>query len=908
MTQNLESNISQTSQVESYANQRQSLRCPRSDTVFGALSQGCSTRKTGMTSMSVVRVVFLLVGVLFGTHTALAQAVNECPVPPDTAPVVDPEVTAQQVVADDTNLGEFTRLVRDRFKSYSQTVTSVTQIAYFGCVLREEEGPWRTSTVYPILVTPFGRIVFHTEDMTLSGRLIDPAVLGTIYSALGVSHQDIADLRSADVNTRNRARRSILMTLAEEKDTAFDATAPIPGVRPGIPGAKGHVAVYVGRAFQIPLLVLGGFDLGSRHVVEEMIDYGDPSVTAADVVDRDTLKQFVIEAGNYFIEAQRDAGDAILGSVAKIAMRDRNGPWRHGSVYIYVLDLRSNIIFFHGADANRFEFRPLIPTVRDAVTGEYILDNVIEAAKSGPEGGFVRYYFDDPTDDTDSADIPKIGYAREFAGTVETFSGAVIPSNYIVGSGFYLTSPAVVALRQNKVVETVLPQVMRTTTASTVDAIAERIQQAMSGSGAPASTVINLGSPTTLSAALRNRSEGSFLSNWLADGSHFLLPLNATHGGDKLLSQFTFWGNFDYRKLTDDNMEVMGYDGTVTSANFGIDRKIGESLVGGVSLTLSRGTTDYTDPELAKGELSTSLTSVNPFVGWRITDNARVWAAAGFGGGQVDFKESTNEQSTDISQSMFAAGLNFSLMSSDQLIGGGTTSLKLNTDTAFTSADIDAGDSIEETSLEASRYRVSLEGLYTRKLASEAVLTPSIEAGWRHDGGDGTTGSGLEIGAGIGYTVGRLMVKLDSQTLVTHSDADDYTDWSFSSMVSYEPSSNGQGLSMSLGSAWGLVNRDIGEDTVGWFKDARARTQREARLTPAPWIHATVRYDFNRPYGLGLWTSYRGTDSDDQFRLLQVGLQFRSGQGLNAGLKIGRQERFNLAPDHSVELRGTIRW
>ncbi|MDE2810675.1 MAG: hypothetical protein OXN90_19855 [Gemmatimonadota bacterium] len=68
------------------------------------------------------------------------------------------------------------------------------------------------------------------------------------------------------------------------------------------------------------------------------------------------------------------------------------------------------------------------------------MTQVIEAAKSSPEGGFVEYYFDDPTDDTDSADIPKVGYAREFTSELDT-GGRVIPVNYIIGSGFYGSAP-----------------------------------------------------------------------------------------------------------------------------------------------------------------------------------------------------------------------------------------------------------------------------------------------------------------------------------------------------------------------------------------------------------------------------------------------------------------------------------
>ena len=95
-------------------------------------------------------------------------------------------------------------------------------------------------------------------------------------------------------------------------------------------------------------------------------------------------------------------------------------------MYLYVLDLTSNVILFHGAFPNRHELRPLVATVRDAVTGKLVLPQVIEAAKSSPEGGFVEYYFDDPADDTDSADIPKVGYARQFTGEGRRPNGAVL--------------------------------------------------------------------------------------------------------------------------------------------------------------------------------------------------------------------------------------------------------------------------------------------------------------------------------------------------------------------------------------------------------------------------------------------------------------------------------------------------
>ena len=39
----------------------------------------------------------------------------------------------------------------------------------------------------------------------------------------------------------------------------------------------------------------------------------------------------------------------------------------------------------------------------------------------------------------------------------------------------------------------------------------------------------------------------------------------------------------------------------------------------------------------------------------------------------------------------------------------------------------------------------------SRKLASGATFTPSLEIGMRHDGGDGETGNGVETGGGLRY-------------------------------------------------------------------------------------------------------------------------------------------------------------
>ena len=394
-----------------------------------------------LTSAYAIPVVGLLVlaGLFANARPILAQ--EACPLPAGVTPLADPPVTAQQVEDGSATLRDFALAARDRYRTPINTLEGAL---YFQCLIRQEGSPWRSGSTYLVQLTPDGRVYEHAKSMALSGRLLNPLIYAEILSALGVSPTDLANLASPDPATAAQALGAVMGTLSQEPDAAFDATTPIPDLRPGIPGASGHATVFLLGDSGIPIVLLTGFDLSESHLIpisDEALDYGNPAITARDVVDRETLKAFVTQAGEWFVQLVETATDPAAISKARIAARDPNGPWRHGSVYLYVLDLTSNIILFHGAFPDRFEWRPLVATVRDEVTGHLVLPEVIEAAKSSPDGGFLEYYFDDPTDDTDSADIPKVGYAREFTTTIGRPDGTAFTLDIIVGSGFYQSSP-----------------------------------------------------------------------------------------------------------------------------------------------------------------------------------------------------------------------------------------------------------------------------------------------------------------------------------------------------------------------------------------------------------------------------------------------------------------------------------
>ncbi len=257
--------------------------------------------------------------------------------------------------------------------------------------------------------------------MALSGRLLKPVIYAEILSALGVSPADLAN--SANALTAFRAAIA---------GNGGEFTVP------NIPGASGYATAFVSSAGKSPIVQLAGFDLNASHLAAEAIEHADPAITAKDVVDRATLQAFVTAAGKYLI-ALLESGDLAAFSKARVAFRDPNGPWKHGAVYIAVMERVSRLILFHGAFPDRFESRQG-GISRDAVTGELIVEQLLAAAESGPEGGFWQYHFDNPADDTDSADIPKVGYARVFTSRIPQSDGSTVLNDYIINSGFYLTA------------------------------------------------------------------------------------------------------------------------------------------------------------------------------------------------------------------------------------------------------------------------------------------------------------------------------------------------------------------------------------------------------------------------------------------------------------------------------------
>ena len=200
-------------------------------------------------------------------------------------------------------------------------------------------------------------------------------------------------------------------------------------------------------------ILLGGFDLehgfpDPPYVPEQGIKlHGKdvpalPEVQAEDVTKEDDperreekLRRFVRDAIHFFLTAL-DGGEVDVIQLRRL-FRLENGPWRHISTYIYIMDERGNVIF-NGANrdieqTNLWDFTP--PDSTDT-----FIQRIIAAAKM-PGGGFVDYNWDDPEDPNDDppgggagGTSPKLGFAEAVSLDREDHLSPV----YVFGSGIYL--------------------------------------------------------------------------------------------------------------------------------------------------------------------------------------------------------------------------------------------------------------------------------------------------------------------------------------------------------------------------------------------------------------------------------------------------------------------------------------
>ena len=321
------------------------------------------------------------------------------------------------------------------------------------------------------------------------------------------------------------------------------------------------------------------------------------------------------------------------------------------------------------------------------------------------------------------------------------------------------------------------------------------------------------------------------------------------------------------------------------------------------------------------GAIEAVLTGLYPYAGIDLTERLSVWAAAGYGAGEVTVTpEGRPGLTADLTLSMGAAGLRSEVL---RPVDANGLSLAVKGDARFTRTSSDAvrSDTGNLAAAEADVWllRTGVEGSRPVVLGEGgASLTPSFEVGLRLDGGDAESGFGADLGGGLAFADSENGLSLDMKArgLVAH-EASGFREWGASVSGAWDPRPRtDRGLSLSLTQSWGaspsggmdaLLSRETlaglaaNDDGAGRF-EASSRLEGELGYgLPA------FGGGFTGTPNLGFGLSEHARDWRIGWRLTPA----RAGAGgFEVSLDATRSEPANddARPEHGVMLRGAVRW
>ena len=314
-------------------------------------------------------------------------------------------------------------------------------------------------------------------------------------------------------------------------------------------------------------------------------------------------------------------------------------------------------------------------------------------------------------------------------------------------------------------------------------------------------------------------------------GSAFHLVSNAEDNafGPRL----TAWGRVATSGFDGDE-DRMTLTGTVTTATLGVDGTWRRWLTG-VALAYSEGNGSFTQTEAPSGDITSTLTSVHPYVGYALSDRVKLWGMVGYGSGSLELVLAGQDPlRTDIDMTVGALGVRGTLLST-----AAGFELALRSDVLWVNTGSAGVPGMMQTNADTNRLRLVLEGSRPFSVGEGGLFTPTLELGLRRDGGDAEEGTGVEVGGRLLYaSPSGLSIEVSLRALVAH-EASDYQEWGASGALRYDPGQAGVGLTAQVTPTWGMATSGVGRL---WSQpDARGLAGGPG-LSPSPAAYVDVNW------------------------------------------------------------------
>ena len=279
------------------------------------------------------------------------------------------------------------------------------------------------------------------------------------------------------------------------------------------------------------------------------------------------------------------------------------------------------------------------------------------------------------------------------------------------------------------------------------------------------------------------------------------LPVSGELESDGGIPRWTLWGAADVQRF-DATSGPAGFNGGISSLYLGADTRFGGGdWLAGAALSRSAGDSDYS-MNGHTGKFDTELTALHPYIRGETGSGMELWAMGGIGSGEVEDRSDVlgaGAERADLDMTMAAVGVR------QPLAQRGALEFSLVGAAGFVSLSTDGGDGLRlvdglDTSVTQARFALEMS------LPSES-LAPYARIGARADGGDGVTGTGLEVLGGLRYSGARVDFETQGRWLAAYSE-EDYEEYGGMARVTFKAHEDGSGLRLTLAPSWGRAAGD----------------------------------------------------------------------------------------------------
>ncbi len=248
-----------------------------------------------------------------------------------------------------------------------------TGLAPFLQLLEEEGGDWRKDSIY----------IFRTSG---DGVIQQP-------------HPYYPPAQGGTLSNKNPVMKQLMDELQEKEDGVACDNYTFMGENRAACAVKFNLHLD-SLSFPLPTILVGGLHHNFSDVSFSNLKcpHYVPETSAVDVVDRDTLKKFVDEFTQFYVDWRGRIG--LLELINSVSCF-RVSPWKNDSIYLFAMTADTRLVVLNG-NTPSLENKSLDVEDDNGTNVGDLLAEAVSGLSSG-EGAFVEYLWDDPTtpdDDT----------------------------------------------------------------------------------------------------------------------------------------------------------------------------------------------------------------------------------------------------------------------------------------------------------------------------------------------------------------------------------------------------------------------------------------------------------------------------------------------------------------------------